>query len=142
MNHNVAASVPVPVTVIAGFLGSGKTTLLNTLLARTEGRRLAVLVNDFGELNIDRSLIAEVTDDVQALTNGCICCSMQGELIEQIGRLATRQPAPDHILIECSGVSEPARIIRTLGYPELQRVARLDSVTTVVDPTTLSGLDG
>src|SRR5699024_10587781 len=74
-------------------------------------------------------------------TNGCICCSMQGELINQIGMLATRKPTPDHILIECSGVSEPARIIRTLGYPELRPVVRLDSVTTIVDPTTLSDLE-
>jgi G3E family GTPase len=133
---------PTPITVVAGFLGSGKTTLLNALLKKAGGRRLAVLVNDFGELNIDESLIAEVTDNVQALSNGCICCSMQGELIDQIGALATRQPALDHILIECSGVSEPARIIRTLGYPELRRMARLDSVTTVVDPTTLEHLEG
>lgn len=131
---------PIPVTVIAGFLGSGKTTLLNALLANASGRRLAVLVNDFGELNIDASLVAEVTDNVQELSNGCICCSMQGELINQVGELATRQPAPDHILIECSGVSEPARIIRTLGYPELREVVRVDSVTTVVDPTTLTRL--
>lgn len=133
---------PTPVTVIAGFLGSGKTTLLNELLRNAGNRRLAVLVNDFGELNIDASLVAEVTDNVQELSNGCICCSMQGELINQVGSLATRQPSPDHILIECSGVSEPARIIRTLGYPELRDVVRLDSVTTVVDPTTLTDLTG
>lgn len=133
---------PTPVTVIAGFLGSGKTTLLNELLRNADGRKLAVLVNDFGELNIDASLVAEVTDNVQELSNGCICCSMQGELINQIGALATCQPAPDHILVECSGVSEPARIVRTLGYPELRHLARLDSVTTVVDPTTLTSLSG
>lgn len=133
---------PTPITVIAGFLGSGKTTLLNELLRNAGGRRLAVLVNDFGELNIDASLVAELTDNVQELSNGCICCSMQGELINQVSALATRQPSPDHILIECSGVSEPARIIRTLGYPELRHVARLDSVTTVVDPTTLTNLTG
>jgi G3E family GTPase len=137
----MTAFQPTPVTVVAGFLGAGKTTLLNALLKNANGRKLAVLVNDFGELDIDRSLIAEVTDNVQALTNGCICCSMQGELIEQIGSLATRQPQPAHILIECSGISEPARIIRTLGYPELRRVARLDSVTTIVDPTTLMYLE-
>lgn len=133
---------PVPVTVVAGFLGAGKTTLLNHLLNNAHGRRLAILVNDFGELDIDRSLIAEVTADVQALTNGCICCSMQGDLIDQIGTLAGRQPAPDHIVIECSGVSDPARIARTLGYPELQAITRLDSILTVVDPTTLDSLTG
>lgn len=137
-NADVSA---IPVTVVAGFLGAGKTTLLNKVLTDAADRRFAVLVNDFGELDIDRSLIAEVTEDVQALTNGCICCSIQSDLMGQLGRLAGRQPPPEQILIECSGVSDPGRIARTLGYPEVRSRVRLDATVTVVDPAMLASLD-
>lgn len=132
----------IPVTVIAGFLGAGKTTLLNHLLRNADGRKLAVLVNDFGELDIDRALIAEVSEDVQALTNGCICCSIQSDLIAQLGQLARRDPRPAQILIECSGVSDPARIARVLGYPGLRQRVRLDSIVTLVDPVAIERLEG
>ena len=100
---------PIPLSVIGGFLGAGKTTLLNHLLA-TAARRYGVLVNDFGAINIDAALIAARDGDTIALTNGCVCCSMGDDLGEGLERLARRTPAPDHVVVEASGVSDPWRI--------------------------------
>jgi len=135
-----AASIPV--TVVAGFLGAGKTTLLRNLLERCEGRRLAVIVNDFGELNIDAGMIAEQTEAVYSLENGCICCSVQDDLLAQLERLATMHPPLEQVVIECSGVSDPQRIVQTLGYPKLRRRLHLDAVLTVVDGARREPLEG
>jgi G3E family GTPase len=99
----------IPLSVIGGFLGAGKTTLLNHLLA-TAQKRYGVLVNDFGAINIDAALIAAQDSDTIALTNGCVCCSMGDDLGEGLERLARRTPAPDHVIVEASGVSDPWRI--------------------------------
>ncbi|MBB3140823.1 CobW family GTP-binding protein [Halomonas organivorans] len=122
------------VTVVAGFLGAGKTTLVNHLLAHAGGRRLGVMVNDFGALNIDEALIDERRDDLITLSNGCVCCSLQGELSSAIeSLLAQRAGRLDHLLIECSGVSDPARVVNVLGYPRIRARARLEGVITLVD---------
>ena len=102
---------PVPFTVIGGFLGAGKTTLLNNLLADPSGVRYAVLVNDFGELNIDESLIRAHDGETLSLTNGCVCCSISDDFISTIINLMQRAAEFDQIVIEASGVSEPARIM-------------------------------
>lgn len=132
----------IPVTVVAGFLGAGKTTLLRNLLERCEGRRLAVIVNDFGELNIDAGMIAEQTEAVYSLENGCICCSVQDDLLAQLERLASMSPPLEQVVIECSGVSDPQRIVQTLGYPKLRKRLHLDAVLTVVDAARREPLAG
>ena len=125
----------IAVTVVAGFLGAGKTTLLNRMVRQAGDSRLAVIVNDFGALNIDAALVAEVTDAVYSLQNGCICCTVQEDLLAQLVSLAQFSPRLERIVIECSGVSDPQRIVQTLGYPQLRDLLRLDLVITLVDAT-------
>ena len=100
----------VPLTVIGGFLGAGKTTLLNALLAQAEGRRIAVLVNDFGDLQIDAALIAQRSATTIGLRNGCVCCSLAGGLVNALSEALALDPRPDHVVVEASGVSDPRRI--------------------------------
>lgn len=120
----------IPLTVLGGFLGSGKTTLLNHLLATTSGRRIAVLVNDFGPINIDARLIAEHDGQTMSLTNGCICCSIGSGLDAALIDVLARDPQPDWIVIEASGVSDPAPIA-DVGLTESS--LRLAGVVTVLD---------
>lgn len=122
-----------PVLVVTGYLGAGKTTLINTILAQANGRRIAAVVNDFGSINIDEELIGTGADAVVGLANGCICCTMQGDLLRTLKLLLARDPAPDHIVVEASGVADPAGIVQALGDPVLWRSARLDAVLCVVD---------
>ncbi len=100
----------VPLTVIGGFLGAGKTTLLNALLAQAEGRRIAVLVNDFGDLQIDAALVSQRSATTIGLRNGCVCCSLAGGLVNALTEAVALDPAPDHVVVESSGVSDPRRI--------------------------------
>jgi len=130
------------VIILAGFLGAGKTTLLNRLLKAPDMDGTAVIVNDFGALNIDAELLGEASNAVYSLQNGCICCSVQNDLLAQLGSLAKRRPHLTRILIECSGVSDPERIIQTLAYPRLKQVLRLDSVITLVDSSGHLSLEG
>ncbi|XEG70132.1 GTP-binding protein [Pseudomonas sp. abacavir_1] len=132
----------IPVTVVAGFLGAGKTTLLRRLVQQCAGQRLALIVNDFGELNVDAEMIAEQSDAVYALQNGCLCCTMQDDLLAQLGRLAAMQPAVERIVIECSGVADPQPIIQALGYPQLRRHMHLDALITLVDAARSQPLEG
>lgn len=132
----------IAVTVVSGFLGAGKTTLLNRMVRRAEGSRLAVIVNDFGELNIDAAIVSEVTDSVVSLQNGCICCTVQEDLLAQLTGMAQLQPRLERIVIECSGVSDPQRIVQTLAYPQLRSQMQLDMVITVVDATRHLQLEG
>ncbi|MCU1760284.1 GTP-binding protein [Pseudomonas sp. 14P_8.1_Bac3] len=132
----------IAVTVVSGFLGAGKTTLLNRMVRRAEGSRLAVIVNDFGELNIDAAIVSEVTDAVVSLQNGCICCTVQEDLLAQLTGMAQLQPRLERIVIECSGVSDPQRIVQTLAYPQLRSQMQLDMVITVVDATRHLQLEG
>ncbi|WP_137891868.1 CobW family GTP-binding protein [Ramlibacter sp. 2FC] len=120
----------IPFTVIGGFLGAGKTTLLNRLLRAAAGRRLAVLVNDFGALNIDAGLVASSAGDTIALTNGCVCCSIGGDLSAALIKVLEAQPPFDAVLVEASGVSDPWRIAQLgMAAPELV----LDGVIVLVD---------
>ena len=124
----------VPVTVISGFLGAGKTTVLNHILRADHGLRIAVMVNDFGELDIDSQTIVSVEEQVYSLANGCICCTVQNDLLEQVvGLMRRKQDAPDYILIETSGVSDPIRVVHTLQYPQLRGLVTVDGVICVVD---------
>ncbi|MGQ0502857.1 MAG: CobW family GTP-binding protein [Panacagrimonas sp.] len=123
----------LPVTLIGGFLGAGKTTLLNSLLTQGDGRRLAVLVNDFGELNIDARLIVKVEGQRMELANGCICCSIRDDLVKGVEQLLASDPPPEQLLIETSGVSDPINIVCTFNTARIRRQIYLESVVTVVD---------
>lgn len=127
--------MPVPILLVAGFLGAGKTTVVNHLLAHAQGRRIAALVNDFGAINIDAELIAGASDGVVSLANGCICCSLEGDLLRTLATLLRRDPQPEYIVIETSGVADPADIVRNLMDPVIFREAPLESVLCVVDAT-------
>lgn len=123
----------IPVTVLTGFLGAGKTSLLNHMLLTADGLRLAVIVNDFGAVNIDEKLIVAAEDGLYGLENGCVCCSLSEGLLTTIARILRRPDPPEHIVIETSGVSDPYEVARVIADPELQRFAPLDSIVAVVD---------
>ncbi|AYF86574.1 GTP-binding protein [Pseudomonas sp. JS3066] len=134
---------PIPVTIVSGFLGAGKTTLLNRILTSDHGLRMAVMVNDFGAINIDSQLIVSQTQTMVSLANGCICCTVESDLIEQLGRLLDdRANRPEYIVIEASGVSNPSKIANTLRYPQFREALAIDSILTVVDAEQFGQLDG
>src|ERR1700726_3101484 len=132
-------SSPVPILLVTGFLGAGKTTVVNHLLAHAEGRRIAAVVNDFGAINIDAELIIGAADGVVSLSNGCICCSLQGDLLRTLAVLLRRDPRPELIVIETSGVADPSDIVRNLMDPVIWRETPLETVLCVVDATTPAG---
>lgn len=134
--------MPVPILLVTGFLGAGKTTVVNHLLAHADGRRIAAVVNDFGAINIDAELIAGASDGVVSLANGCICCSLEGDLLRTLSTLLRRDPKPEYIVIETSGVADPSDIVRNLMDPVILREAPLETVLCVMDAGTLpSALD-
>lgn len=127
------SSLPIPIILIGGYLGSGKTTYLNRLLSEASGRRLAVLVNDFGAINIDASLVAGSTDDVVALQNGCICCSMAMGMQSAILKVMKREEKPEAIVVEASGVANPGEVAKILGDEAMRPYASLELVISMLD---------
>ena len=125
---------PIPVTVLTGFLGAGKTTLLNRVLRGTQGRRYAVIVNEYGELGIDGSLVIGAEEEVYELNNGCVCCKLRGDLVRVASNLVRRPGGFDGILIETTGLADPSPIVQTFYFDDLLRQhTRLDSVICVAD---------
>jgi G3E family GTPase len=123
----------IPVTILTGFLGAGKTTLLNRILNGDHGLRVAVLVNDFGSINIDAELVVGIESDVIALANGCVCCQIRDDLIETVEEVIGRPERPEYILLEASGVADPSGIALTFVDSKFKDRIRLDSITCVVD---------
>jgi G3E family GTPase len=124
----------VPVTILTGFLGAGKTTLLNRILSEQHGRRIAVVENEFGEIGIDNALVINADEEIFEMNNGCICCTVRGDLIRILGNLMRRRDKFDAILIETTGLADPAPVAQTFFVDEeIGSQLRLDAVITVVD---------
>jgi G3E family GTPase len=139
LNFTLSDSLPslpkigMPVTIITGFLGSGKTTLLNQILQNKENLKVAVLVNEFGDINIDEQLLISMEEDMVELDNGCICCTINDSLVDAVYQVLAREEKIDYLVIETTGIADPLPIILTFLSTELEFLTRLDSVITVVD---------
>ncbi|HET9822238.1 MAG TPA: GTP-binding protein [Burkholderiaceae bacterium] len=124
----------IPVTVLTGWLGAGKTTLLNRLLSGDHGRRFAVVINEFGAVGIDHELVTSSTDELFEMNNGCVCCTVRGDLIRTLHALLARRNDFDAVIIETTGLADPGPVAQTFFVdPKLRARLRLDSITTVVD---------
>ena len=129
----------IPATVVTGFLGAGKTTLIRNLLQDAGGKRIALIVNEFGDVGVDGALLSDCgddacsPDDVVELANGCICCTVADDFIPTMEMLLAREPAPDHIVIETSGLALPQPLVQAFNWPEVKSRVTVDGVVTVVD---------
>ena len=123
----------VKVTILSGFLGAGKTTLLNHIIRQNQDRRIAVLVNDFGEINIDNDLIESREEYKLNLTGGCICCTIQKDLLSSVISLMKQEEKPEYLIVECSGAADPSQVLNTLSSPFLKFHLNVDGLFTVVD---------
>ena len=133
MSNSNSTFSPIPVTIIGGFLGSGKTSLLNHIINNTHGKRFAVLVNDFGEINIDAKLVVSVEGETISLANGCVCCVIRDDLLKEVIRLCERDPLPEHIVIESSGVARPVSVAETFFNPAVQHLVEVQNMITLLD---------
>lgn len=139
----------IPVTVITGFLGAGKTTLIRHLIENAGGRRIALVINEFGDLGVDGEILKGcgiegcADDDVVELSNGCICCTVAEDFIPAMQKLIDRDQAPDHIVIETSGLALPQPLVRAFNWPDIRTRVTVDGVVTVVDgPAVAAGRFG
>jgi G3E family GTPase len=128
----------MPVTIITGFLGSGKTTLLNNILENQSDFKIAVLVNEFGDINIDSQLLVSVDQDMVELSNGCICCTIKDNLVEAVYNILEREDKVDYMVIETTGVADPLPIVLTFLGTDLRDLTRIDSILTLVDVETFT----
>jgi len=132
------AAQPIPVTVLTGYLGAGKTTLLNRILTEDHGKKYAVIVNEFGEVGIDNDLVVDTDEEIFEMNNGCICCTVRGDLIRILEGLMKRKGRFDAVLIETTGLADPAPVAQTFFMDDDVRAkTRLDAIVTVVDAKNL-----
>ena len=135
----------VPATIVTGFLGAGKTTLIRNLIAQANGRRIALIVNEFGDMGFDGELLADCGDsdcrpsEIVELTNGCICCTVAEDFVPTMEKLLARDPAPDHIVIETSGLALPQPLVHAFNWPSVRHRVTVDGVVTVIDAAAVAG---
>jgi len=134
LSEKSPVSEKIPVTVLTGYLGAGKTTLLNRILSEPHGKRYAVIVNEFGEIGIDNDLVVGVDEEVFEMNNGCICCTVRGDLVRILDGLMRRKGKFDAIIVETTGLADPAPVAQTFFIDEnVGRKTKLDAVVTVAD---------
>src|SRR6478609_6326965 len=133
-NQDMTTDTRTPVTVLTGFLGAGKTTLLNHILTANHGKRIAVIENEFGEVGVDQELVIGAEEEIFEMNNGCICCTVRGDLIRILGSLLKRKDKFDYIMIETTGLADPGPVAQTFFVDDdLREKLQLDGIVTVVD---------